>query len=195
LKSTDRRSNGQSVSRELPPFSGWSKGAGLLQAVPLPDPKNGTRDAHANRGRDRLGRHRRRLDLVLDPISLAPMNLSNGRRKRATAAPILRTLKNTPPQARIPGGAARLSLGQNAPTALVKGRRRISGERLFQNVTNRFLEKTVAGVGRVTVSLLQMTLNPRFHEPALMGFEIGYNRSRREYDHAAGTLQIHHSRF
>jgi len=73
------------------------------------------------------------------------------------------------------------------PTALVE---RISGERLFQNVTNRFLEKTVSGVGRVTVSLLQMTLNPRFHEPALMGFEIGYNRSRREYDHAAGTLQL-----
>lgn len=70
------------------------------------------------------------------------------------------------------------------------GRSDALGKRLFQNVTNRLLEKTVSGIGWVTVSLLQMTLNPRFHEPALTGFEIGYNRSRREYDHAAGTLQI-----
>ena len=50
----------------------------------------------------------------------------------------------------------------------------IYGERLFQNVTNRLLEKTVSGIGWVTVSLLQMPLNVRFHEPALTGFEIGY---------------------
>jgi hypothetical protein len=41
------------------------------------------------------------------------------------------------------------------------------------------LEMTVSGIGWVTVSLAQMTLNARFHQPALTGFEIGYNRSRR----------------
>ena len=55
-------------------------------------------------------------------------------------------------------------------------------QRFFQNDANRLLGKTV--------SLLQMTLNSRFHEPALAVFEIGYNRRRREYDHAAGTFQI-----
>jgi len=55
------------------------------------------------------------------------------------------------------------------PTALVE---RISGERLFQNVTNRLFEKTVSGVGRVTVYLLQMTLNPRFHETPLMALRL-----------------------
>ena len=66
----------------------------------------------------------------------------------------------------------------------------ISGERLFQNFMNRLVEMTVSGIGWLTVSLAQMTLNPRFHETALTVFEIGYNRSRREYDHAAGALQI-----
>jgi len=61
---------------------------------------------------------------------------------------------------------------------------------LFQDITNRLFEKTVWWIGWVTVSLLQMTPNSRFHQPALTGFEIGYDRSRREYDHAAGTLQI-----
>jgi len=63
----------------------------------------------------------------------------------------------------------------------------ISGERLFQNDTNRVLGKAV--------SLVQMALNPRFHQTALRIFEMDYNRSRRKDDRATGTFQIQNSRF
>jgi hypothetical protein len=40
-----------------------------------------------------------------------------------------------------------------------------------------------------------MAPNPRFQPATLTVFEVGYNRSRWEYQRAAGTLQIYLSEF
>ncbi len=58
-----------------------------------------------------------------------------------------------------------------------------------------FLENDADRLFGETVSLLKMTLNAQFHEPALTVFATGYNGSRREYCRAAGALQIEHPGF